>query len=100
MPFGFCNLSFIHLGVKNAGHTQHNELFFDTLLITPNCSVEEIKQRAEEMKINLRYNSDGKVTVSVSNLLVRANYIIGLRLEHIHPNQFPSPMVHTSVHAS
>ena len=48
-------------GITRCGNVQHNEKFFDTLLITPADTVEEVKARAEQKEINLRYFDDGKV---------------------------------------
>lgn len=49
------------------GYNQTNKTFFDTLHITLNDSVsqEEIKKRAEEKKINLRYFDDNSIGISV-----------------------------------
>lgn len=64
----------IHMGaltldkaLKENGYTQTNNVFFDTLHILPanHVTQEEIKARAEEKKINLRYFSDSSVGVSI-----------------------------------
>lgn len=53
-------------GLKRAGHTQTNETFFDTLRVIPNgLSMDDIKERAEKKKINLRYLSDGSLTIAL-----------------------------------
>ncbi|ELU04682.1 hypothetical protein CAPTEDRAFT_173618 [Capitella teleta] len=52
-------------GIEDAGHTVLNEIFFDTLKVKLNCSVDEVKSRAVEKKMNLRYFDDGCVGVSV-----------------------------------
>ena len=50
------------VGVKSAGHVIKNNLFFDTLQIQPKTSIDEIKIRASEKHINLRYYPDGSVS--------------------------------------
>lgn len=47
-------------GLKSSNNKIMNENFFDTIKIKPNLSVAEIKKRAEEKKINLRYFDDGQ----------------------------------------
>lgn len=47
--------------MKAAGHQIKNQLFFDTLHIQPKTSIDQIKQRASEKRINLRYYDDGTV---------------------------------------
>lgn len=42
-----------------------NSLFFDTLRIEPKLDPEEIKQRATEKQINLRYYEDGSIGVAL-----------------------------------
>ncbi len=49
-------------GLKAGGNTIKNELFFDTLKFQPQMSLNEIKQRAKEKRINLRYYEDGSVS--------------------------------------
>jgi len=39
---------------------QHNEYFFDTLLITP-ASIADVRARAAEKEINLQYLPNNKV---------------------------------------
>lgn len=56
-------------GVRQAGHTPCNDLIFDTVKFIPNKNLSEIRQRAEEMKINLRYFEDGCVGISVDETL-------------------------------
>lgn len=56
----------LHLGLMDSGHKQHNEVFFDTLHITPvNLTVDNIKQSAEAKEINLRYFDDGTIGVAL-----------------------------------
>jgi hypothetical protein len=57
-------------GLKSGGNQIKNEVFFDTLLIHPKMSLDEIKQRAREKKINLRYYENGQVR-SCERVLVR-----------------------------
>lgn len=47
--------------LKSAGHSIKNETFFDTLKIHPKTSLDQIKQRASEKHINLRYYENGSV---------------------------------------
>jgi hypothetical protein len=49
-------------GLKAGGNSVKNELFFDTLTIQPQMSLNEIKQRAKEKRINLRYYDNGSVS--------------------------------------
>lgn len=52
--------------LKDNGHQQTNSVFFDTLHIIPKgVSVDEIKARAAEKKMNLRYFEDGAIGVSI-----------------------------------
>ena len=48
--------------MESAGHKVTNDLFFDTIKIHPSSPVEEIKQRAIEKEVNLRYFEDGDVS--------------------------------------
>lgn len=53
-------------GLRDAGHTVHNELFFDTLKVTPaSGAAAAVRARAEAKRINLRYFADGDVGVSL-----------------------------------
>lgn len=52
-------------GIEEAGCTLDHQLFFDTLKINPKLTQDNIKQRAEEKKINLRYYNDGSVGISL-----------------------------------
>ena len=47
-----------------------NELFFDTLRLQPQMSLNEIKQRAKEKRINLRYYENGSVSSSGFPLVI------------------------------
>ena len=50
-------------GLRDAGHTVHNELFFDTLKVTPaSGAAAAVRARAEAKRINLRYFADGDVS--------------------------------------
>lgn len=42
-----------------------NELFFDTIKVIPKIGNEEVRQRAQEKQINLRYLDDGSVGVAL-----------------------------------
>lgn len=52
-------------GLELAGNKINNEYFFDTVTVTPKESLEVIKQNCADMKINLRYNDDGTVGISL-----------------------------------
>lgn len=54
-------------GLENAGHKISNQLFFDTLHVTPSTdqTTAEIRKRAESKKINFRYFDDGTIGVSM-----------------------------------
>ena len=47
-------------GLKNSDNKIQNENFFDTIKIRPSLSIDQIKQRAEAKKINLRYFEDNQ----------------------------------------
>ncbi|XP_066154091.1 glycine dehydrogenase (decarboxylating), mitochondrial [Euwallacea fornicatus] len=55
----------LHLGLQRSGSVLSNEYFFDTLRVQPAISLEEIRNRAEEMTINLRYYDDGWVGIAL-----------------------------------
>ena len=48
-------------GLKAGGNQINSELFFDTLQFQPKMNLDEIKQRAREKRINLRYYENGQV---------------------------------------
>ena len=48
--------------LREAGNTIENEAFFDTLKIRPQLEKSEIRRRAHEAKINIRYFPDGAVS--------------------------------------
>ena len=52
----------IILGIKSAGHTVANDLFFDTIKVVPKDGVEAVQERAIQKEINLRYFDDGTVS--------------------------------------
>ncbi|KAL7012453.1 hypothetical protein ACKWTF_014862 [Chironomus riparius] len=53
-------------GLKRAGHQQLNDVFFDTIHVVPNgLTIDDIKERAQKKKINLRYLSDGSITIAL-----------------------------------
>lgn len=53
----------IFKGLKTGGNTITNQVFFDTLKIKPRMNLDEIKQRAKEKRINLRYYENGSVSI-------------------------------------
>ncbi|XP_029639891.2 glycine dehydrogenase (decarboxylating), mitochondrial [Octopus sinensis] len=52
-------------GVRQAGHTLHTDLVFDTVKFLPKGDLTALKQRANEKMVNLRYFQDGWVSVSM-----------------------------------
>jgi glycine dehydrogenase len=52
-------------GLSASGNDLVNKFFFDTLTVEPKDNVAEVKRRAEEKKINLRYYLDGKIGISL-----------------------------------
>lgn len=52
-------------GLAEAGHNVENNYFFDTITILPKTSQESVKEKAEQAKVNLRYNEDGTIGVSL-----------------------------------
>ncbi|XP_059163007.1 glycine dehydrogenase (decarboxylating), mitochondrial-like [Physella acuta] len=72
-------------GVKRSGHKVNSEEFFDTVKFLPKNGQAEIKKRAEEKKINLRYFDDGQVSVSLDETVTQKDisdllYIIGCQV--------------------
>lgn len=57
--------SVLAAGLVGSGCKLHSERFFDTITISPVNKLEDIKTRAREEKINLRYNEDGSIGVSL-----------------------------------
>ena len=49
-------------GLRDEGHEILNPLFYDTLKIKPKVSHQEIRERAIQKEINLRYYDDGCVS--------------------------------------
>lgn len=54
-------------GIRQRGHKQSNDVYFDTLHVVPlsDHDAAAIKARAQEKKINLRYFDDGAVGVAL-----------------------------------
>ena len=49
-------------GLQDSGNTVENGMFFDTIKVQPRLDIAEIKHRATEMKMNLRYFDDETVS--------------------------------------
>jgi len=64
--------------LKSAGYVIKNERYFDTLHIQPKSNLEQIKQRAKDKRINLRYYNDGHVGVSLDET-VKPNDLADLK---------------------
>lgn len=54
--------------LREAGVEVTNQNFYDTLSIKPSNDPSEIRNRAEAMGINLRYDSDGEIGISLNEL--------------------------------
>ena len=52
-------------GLRENGNVIENPVFFDTIKVSPRLSQTEIKIRAHEAQINLRYFDDGSVGISL-----------------------------------
>ena len=52
-------------GLADAGNMVENGLFFDTIKVNPLIDLLEIKHRAMEMEVNLRYFDDGSVRKAI-----------------------------------
>lgn len=55
----------LYYGLKEDSNMIPNSLFFDTLRVEPKLDPDEIKQRATEKQINLRYYEDGSIGVAL-----------------------------------
>lgn len=64
--------------LKSAGYVIKNEHYFDTLYIQPKSNLEQIKQRAKDKRINLRYYNDGHIGVSLDET-VKPNDLADLK---------------------
>merc|ERR1719249_36639 len=53
-------------GLSESGNVVENGLFFDTLKVQPRLDIAEIRHRATEMKVNLRYYTGGEQAVGIS----------------------------------
>ena len=58
-------------GLQDSGNTIQNEMFFDTIKVAPRLDLSEIKVRASEMEINLRYFEDGDVGISLDETVTQ-----------------------------
>lgn len=55
------NLVSCCVGVKAAGHTVTNPLFFDTITVQAKGSIDTIRSRAAQKRINFRYGEGDEV---------------------------------------
>ena len=60
-------------GLRDSGNFIENEVFFDTIKVNPRLDVGEIKIRATEKKMNLRYFPDGCVGISLDETVTQAD---------------------------
>jgi len=58
-------------GLRDSGNIIENELFFDTIKVSPRLDMSEIRIRASEKKVNLRYFADGSVGVSLDETVTQ-----------------------------
>ena len=58
-------------GLTESGNEVENGLFFDTIRVQPRLDMYEIKHRAKEMMINLRYFPDDSVGISLDETTTR-----------------------------
>jgi len=59
-------------GLKDSGNIIENPLFFDTIKVSPRLDASEIRIRAIEKQINLRYFPDGSVGISLDETINQA----------------------------
>ena len=55
-------------GLADSGNDVETGLFFDTIKVQPRLDQAEIRHRAKEIKINLRYFDDGQVSRPAQDL--------------------------------
>ena len=60
-------------GLRESGNEVQNGLFFDTLKVMPRLDISEIKHRAHEVKVNLRYFPDETVGISLDETINRTD---------------------------
>jgi len=60
-------------GLRESGNVIENDLFFDTIKVNPRLDASEVRIRAVEKKINLRYFPDGCVGVSLDETVNQAD---------------------------
>jgi len=58
-------------GLRSGGNIIENDLFFDTIKVSPRLDVSEIRLRAIEQRINLRYFPDGCVGISLDETITQ-----------------------------
>ena len=69
-------------GLRESGNVVENSQFFDTIKVSPRLSASEIRLRAHEVKINLRYFPDGCVGgLLASNMSISYNSLLGISLD-------------------
>ena len=52
-------------GLRSGGNEIENNWYFDTITVRPKIDIERVKKNANDNRINLRYNSDGTVGISL-----------------------------------
>ena len=58
-------------GLAESGNVVENGLFFDTLKVQPRLDIAEIRHRATEMRVNLRYFGDEHVGIALDETTTR-----------------------------
>jgi len=58
-------------GLRDSGNIIENEVFFDTIKVSPRLDMSEIQTRASEQNINLRYFPDGSVGISLDETVTQ-----------------------------
>jgi len=59
-------------GLAESGNVVENGLFFDTIKVQPRLDIDEIKHRARELNINLRYfDTNDSVGISLDETTTR-----------------------------
>ncbi|XP_042864469.1 glycine dehydrogenase (decarboxylating), mitochondrial-like [Penaeus japonicus] len=60
-------------GLQSAGHIIENDIFFDTIKVNPTLAISEIRMRAQQKEINLRYFRDETVGIALDETIEKAD---------------------------
>lgn len=97
-------------GVKAAGHTVTNPLFFDTITVQAKGSIDTIRSRAAQKRINFRYGEGDEIGIALDETVGEADvtdilHVLGCTLSAEQlaadekkrpPSIFQSPLYRTS----